>query len=404
MDPTITTLGVPAGLAGWNLLQTKSASDFPALTNDPVVKREIAYFEKNAPKATTAHALLSDPRLQDFVLTAFGMSSESGMTALLEKVLNSNPADTKSFAAQMSDSRFTQLASAFNYGGAYTPAQPPAASSAEVSVNGLFQQSTFGTFSGTFGGVTLSNVDVSKATTYQGLASAVQSAFRRADGNRTDISVTFDGNGLKFTDAQGRGTATAFAWTANPANTGAAPIAAGPTNLVSGAPASAAQGGPTVSSSSFIQQVVQKYTEAQFENVIGNTSNALKEARYAQQQLPKITNWYSVIADRPLANVIQTVLGLPSSFGVVDVDQQARVFGQRMNIKDFQSPAKLSKLLSQFVALSDMQAQNSANSAALQMLNSASSKKMVNLSLPATGLDTFSSGSAGAMILSTSRG
>ena len=67
--------------------------------------------------------------------------------------------------------------------------------------------------------------------------------------------------------------------------------------------------------SSFVKQVVQMYTEAQFQAVVGNTSNTLREALYAQQQLPSITNWYSVIANRPLADVIQTVLGLPEALG-----------------------------------------------------------------------------------------
>lgn len=408
MDPTISTLGIPTGIAGWDLLQNKTPADYPALTKDPVVQREISYFEQNAPKAATAQALLSDPRLQDFALTAYGLTSESGFTALMQKVLNSNPSDSKSFAAQLSDSRFTQIATAFNYGGASTPVVPPVASTAEVAVDGLYQQSDFSSFSGTFGGVSVSNVDVSGATTYQGLANTLQAALRRADGNRGDISVTLDGTNLKFSDAQGRGTASAFAWIANPANTQVAPTAASPTSLVAGAAAVAATGGPTVTSATFISQVVQKYTEAQFETVVGNTSNPLREALYAKQQLPSITNWYSVIADPALANVIQTVLGLPASFGAVNVDQQAQTLAQRMSIKDFQDPAKLSKLLTQFVAMSDQGTQNTPASSALQLLSSTQpSNGIINLTLPTSGssagttTDSFSSGSSAALLFST---
>src|SRR5262245_59030602 len=112
MDPMIANLGIPSGLAGWKMLQSKSAVDFPALTKDPVIKREVAYFQQNAPKATTPQALLSDPRLQDFVLTAYGMTAQKGMTALMVKVLNSNPTDSSSFASKMTDVRFNQLATA----------------------------------------------------------------------------------------------------------------------------------------------------------------------------------------------------------------------------------------------------------------------------------------------------
>jgi hypothetical protein len=406
MDPTITNLGIPTGVAGWDMLQGKTAADFPALTNDPVVTREIAYFEANAPKATTAAALLANPRLQDFVLTAYGLTSENGMTALMTKVLNSDPTNPRSFAAQMVNPAFIQIATAFNYGGSETPAQPATASSAQVNINGLFQASTFGTFSGTFGGVTVSNVDLTGATTWQGLASALQTAFRSADGNRTDISVTLDGPNLVFTDDKGRGTASGFTWTANSANTQANPTASSPVNLISGAPATAQVGGPAVSSPSFIAQVVQKYTEAQLEQVVGDTSNVLRQARYAQQQLPSITNWDSIIASPPLANVIQTVLGLPASFGALNISQQAQVYSQRMNIANFQNPTKLASLLNQYVAMASASAPSSSSSPALQLLNAASSSSgIVNLTLPtsatstATTNDSYSSASMAVMLL-----
>ena len=406
MDPLISSLGIPNGLAGWDILQAKTPADFPALAKDPVVQREISYFEQNAPQATTAQALLADPRLQDFVLTAYGLTSQNGMTALLQKVLNSSPSDPNSFATQLTDTRYTAFAKAFNYGGPVTPAVPAKPSGAEVSIDGLFAGSNFATFSGTFGGVTLSNVDLTGVTTWQGLANTLQAAFRRADGNRSDISVTLDGLNLKFTDAKGRGTATSFAWTVNSANTGAAPTAASPTDVIAGAVAQPQQGGPNVTNSSFIKQVVQQYTQAQFEQVIGNTSNTLREAEYAKHELPTITNWYSVIGNPPLANVIQTVLGLPQSFGMLNVDKQAQILGSRMNLADFQDPAKLGKLLNQFVALSTAQTQDPTQNPAVQLLSGASSTGIINLTLPTqtTVNDSYSSASVAAMLLSTAGG
>ena len=225
----LTTLGRPSGVAGGNILRIKSASDFPALANDPIVRSQLAYFEANAPKATTAQALLSNPQLQDFALTA-------------------------------------------------------------------------------------SN----------------------------------------------------FAWTVNPANQSVFdnPSTANPTDLVTGA---AAVGNP-----GFIQQVVQKYLEAQLEAVAGDQSNTLREARYAQQQRPGITNWYSVISDPALANVVQTVLGLPPSFGALNITQQAQVYGQRLTLADFQNPTKLNQMLEQFVALSNAQSAAPSTSVAVNLLNATS--------------------------------
>jgi hypothetical protein len=407
MQLAISSLGIPSGVAGWDVLQKETPASFPAFMNDPVLKREIAYFEQNAPKATTAKALLANPQLQDFALTAFGLTSEEGMNGLMQKVLNSAPGSQTSFAAQMVSPQYQAIATAFNYGGTVTPAVPAQASSAQVSVGDLSSGSSFSTFSGTFAGITLGNVDLTGVTTYQGLASALQAAFRRADGNRSDISVTANGLNLQFSDDLGRGTATSFAWTTDPLNTaGSNPTVSSPENLVAGSPAQPAQGGPAVTSPTFVKQVVQAYTEAQFQAVVGNTSNTLRQALYAQQQLPNVTSWNQVIADRNLADVVQTVLGLPESFGALNITQQNQVLSSRMSLSTFQNPAKLNKMLNQFVAISQTQSQTTSQNPAVQLMSAASSSGIISLTLPSSGSqpDTYSSASASAMLLSTATG
>lgn len=400
------SLGIPQGVAGWKILQQDTPTSFSEFINNPVLKQQIAYFEKHISTATTAKALLNNYQLQNFVLTAFGLSSEQGMNGLMEKVLNSSPTNPTSFAASLTDPRFTAIANAFNYGGTTTPAVPATPSSAEVAIGNLMPGSSFSSFSGTFAGITLNNVDLSGVTTWQGLADTLQTAFRQADGNSSNISVTLNGLYLNFSDSQGRGTASNMTFTPDPANTGPAPTASAPFDTVAGAPAQPATGGPAVTSPTFVQQVVQQYIEAQFQSVVGNTSNTLREALYAQQELPSITNWYSVIANRPLANVIQTVLGLPQSFGALNVDQQVQVLSSRMNIANFQNPTKLNAMLNQFVAMSQTaQTQSTANSAALQLLNGVGSTNVINLTIPSTPLpDSLASNSAIALLQSTANG
>jgi hypothetical protein len=403
MSLAISSLGIPDGLAGWKILQQKTPTSFTAFINDPVLKQQIAYFEQNAPKATTAKALLSNYQLQNFVLTAFGLSSEQNMNGFMEKVLNSAPNSTTSFAAGLTDPRFTAIAKAFNYGGSSTPAVPAKASSAEVAIGNLGQGSSFSSFSGTFAGITLKNVKLSGVTTWQGLADTLQTAFRQADGHSSNISVTLNGLDLKFSDSQGRGSASHMTFTPDPGNAGQKPTASAPFDIVAGSLSKAATGGPAVTSPGFIKQVVHQYTEAQFQQVVGNTSNTLREALYAQQELPSITNWYSVIANRPLANVIQTVLGLPQSFAMINVDQQVKVLSSRMNMANFRNPTKLNAMLDQFVAMS--QAQSAPQSAGLTLLSGFGSDSVINLTIPSTPLpDSLSSNSAIALLQSTANG
>ncbi len=406
MDLVTQNIGLPTGYAGWQVLSKSTPTDFKAFTSDPVLNREIGYFEQNAPKATTAQSLLKDPRLQDFVLTAFGLSSQSGATALMTKVLNSDPKATTSFAIQLANPHFKAIANAFNYGGASTPGTAAVVSSANVMTLGLQGKAGqgFQSFSGSFGGITLANVDLSGATTPQAVASVLQGAFQRADGNSANITVTTLGSELTFKDAAGRGTATSFNWQSSTSTT----TASAPVQTVTGSPAVVATGGPNVTNSKFISTVVAMYTQAQFQSVVGNSSNTLREALYAQQQLPGITNWYSVMADPPLASVVQTALGLPADFGKLNVDQQNAVLQSKMPVADLQNPAKVSNLLNKFVAISDEQSSDAVSqSPAVQLLanfNASGPPAIINLTLPGAGGNTLSSGSMAGLVLSTSTG
>lgn len=230
--------------------------------------------------------------------------------------------------------------------GATTAATPPTvASTATLAVSGLGTDRTIGSITGTFAGITPPAINTSSATTPAALASTLQAAFRTADRGATNISVTVDGNGnLAFADKLGRGGAGSFSF-----GTADGPTAT-LTKTVAGHPPIAAVGGPKVTSESFVAALVKRYTESQFEQTVGDTSQSLRRALYAKTMLPKTTNWYSVISDQNLAAVVQTVLDLPPTFGKVDVDQQVNILKSRLNIADFKDTAKLGKLLDTFVA------------------------------------------------------
>lgn len=217
-----------------------------------------------------------------------------------------------------------------------------------LAVSGLDAGHRLGRIGGTFAGVTIAPVDVSGAATLDDLAATLQGAFRAADRNRAFIKVAVSGSTLVLTDISGRGGATAFDITG--------PGAEGPSAAVvatsAGSQAVAASGGPAVGDPAFLARVVEKYTQAQFNSSVGDVSNTLRQALYARQTLPTVSNWYSVIADPNLATVVETALNLPaSSFPAVPVDQQVAILKNRMDIADFKDPAKLSKLLDRFVTL-----------------------------------------------------
>lgn len=106
-----------SGLGGWRLLERTEENQRAAFANDPAMVREIDYFRENIAKVTSAEELVADYRLLKIALGAFGLDDDSGKQAFIQKVLESDPLDTTSFANRLVDSRYQKLASAFGFGG-----------------------------------------------------------------------------------------------------------------------------------------------------------------------------------------------------------------------------------------------------------------------------------------------
>ncbi|MBY0421774.1 MAG: DUF1217 domain-containing protein, partial [Parvularculaceae bacterium] len=104
------------GLAGYKLLEKSQARQQAAFEKSPVFQRNIEYFEKNIAKAKTAEDLVKDRRLLTVALGAFGLSDEVDKRAYVQKALESNTADSKSFARRIADARYLEFVKAFGYG------------------------------------------------------------------------------------------------------------------------------------------------------------------------------------------------------------------------------------------------------------------------------------------------
>jgi hypothetical protein len=349
MTVSAVTIGLPGGLAGWKLLQGKGPADFKVFARDPMLQRDIAYLRETLPKKLTAQDLLADRRLQTMVLKAYGLDSQVGFDALMRKVLNSNPDDPTSVAARMVDYRYRQIAADLNYGGLGIPEIPAVPSSTTLQVEGLMPGQSFTAASGSMGGVRIGTVDLTGLTRRTDIAAVLQAAFRKADGGQTDISVTALGVKMVFTDAKGRGKGD-LSFTTDPDSTARAFLLA----ETAGSRLVPASGGTKVTRAATIDAIVARYTQARFEESLGESSDSLRRAVYAKRMLPQLSSWYSVIADRNLATVVQSALGLPPSFGQIDVDRQKAMLEKRMDLADFKDPAKLGKIIERYVAQSSI--------------------------------------------------
>lgn len=99
------------------------------------------------------------------------------------------------------------------------------------------------------------------------------------------------------------------------------------------------------------QDTVDKYMRQTLEENAGETNEGVRLALYFDRKASSITNWYDVLADTALSSVVRTALGLPDSFASADIDKQAQAFEQKLDIADFTNPEKLSKFLTRFTSM-----------------------------------------------------
>lgn len=104
------------GVAGWSLLRGSLDNQQAGFARATAREPALRHFETRVASATTAAAFVADERLVDVALTAFGLGRMRPTAAFLQQVLESDPADPKSFAAQQNDPRWAEMARVFGYG------------------------------------------------------------------------------------------------------------------------------------------------------------------------------------------------------------------------------------------------------------------------------------------------
>jgi len=126
--------------------------------------------------------------------------------------------------------------------------------------------------------------------------------------------------------------------------------------------------------SEFGTRITSAYKERQFEVAIGEQSENMRLALGLQRQLGTLADrdisdnamWFTIMGETPLRTVFETALGLPKSFGALDLDKQLEIFKDRTqsqfgdsNIAQFSDPEKQEDLIRVFLLRSETQIQNS---------------------------------------------
>ena len=103
-------------LTDLKLAQQNQTTGIAQEANQPQVAGAISAFQKAVARAKDIASALADPRVQQVLLTANGLSSYIGQTALVQKLFLSDPTDSKSLVSQLNNSTWTSTVQAYDFG------------------------------------------------------------------------------------------------------------------------------------------------------------------------------------------------------------------------------------------------------------------------------------------------
>ncbi len=313
---------------------------------DPSVKRESDYFLANIGSVKTVDDFVNNTRLFNYAMKAYGLSDMSYAKAFMTKVLTEGVSDSNSFANQLTDPRYKAFATAFNFEAdgqgatTYAAAQKGvtdrytlAAVQAGVSAdNPILQQQTDDY---TKDIVNVKSIDDfladDKTYTYAMKAFGLDAKL----GDKNFMREILEG-GVSDPDSlankQTNKNYAAFASAFDFAN----------------------HGEDATTYSEPEQGTVDKYVRQTMEDNAGAQDQGVELALYFQRKASSITSYYDILADKALSQVVRTALQLPDSMAALDIDKQVSIIQKKLDITDFQDPAKLGDFLKRFTSLYDV--------------------------------------------------
>ena len=140
-------------------------------------------------------------------------------------------------------------------------------------------------------------------------------------------------------------------------------------------------GDKATSQDSATKAAVNKYMQQTLETEVGDQNEGTRLALYFTRTVGGMAKngslskdeWaYQIIADKALAEVVYTALGIPDSVRGSDVDAQKRLLEQKMSFDDLADGTKLEKFIGRFSAMYDAKNQPQV-SPALTLLQSTGS-------------------------------
>lgn len=116
--------------------------------------------------------------------------------------------------------------------------------------------------------------------------------------------------------------------------------------------------------SDFPDRIIAAWKERSFETAVGTVDGSLRLAMNAEREIGRLAasgqsddvQWFTLMGQRPLRQVLETAFGLPSSFGTLDIDKQKDMLKQKAaaafgddRVSQFADPARMDALIKRYL-------------------------------------------------------
>ncbi|MBX9457771.1 MAG: DUF1217 domain-containing protein [Rhizobium sp.] len=317
--------------------------------------------------------LQSTPRIYDFVLAAFGFDPDEVKDNVIAQALTSDLSDPESFANAQKDTRYRELAEAFNFGADGEKSAPRLAQSQLLLTQTARDYIVVKT---RFGNSDNREAADKEAEYYSERIQNIQTASEfLADRRLVDFVLV--ANGINADDVTDDFVKQVFESDLDDPDSFVnqqddhryAQILSS-FNFDKNGEITFKESG--IQGRYGMEMTDHLYLQQTLEVEAGNDNNGARLALYFKRMVPDINTPYDILGDTALLEVFRTAFSLPSEMSSMDIEKQAAIIEKYLDLEEMQDPDELEKFISRFTAMYDL-TNNSGSDPTLGLFSGSSS-------------------------------
>lgn len=345
----------------YNLISRDLPRSLERVRAQPMVQRETDYYLETIGKVTSIEEFVADSRLFRYAMKAHGLEDMAYAKAFMVKVLKEGIADPDSFANKLSDKRYLEFARTYNFAarGQHTTTYSPA----RKGTVDKYLSVRIGA------GTDPSSPELlAEVNHYLANIGRVRSADELVSNERL-LAVALRAHGF----AEGE---TVDKTVLRRVLEGGVDDPSSPANAMADKRFAAlaesfdfARHGEEATTFNVTRTpAVQKYLRQTLEENAGERNEGVRLALYFERKAPTLRSYYEILADKALAKVVRSALGFPDALAQADIDKQAAMIGERIDLADFKDPRKLAAFLTRFTSMWELSNPSDARPASIAAL------------------------------------